>query len=202
MRMVRIIVLLSVLAAPALAAFDMPQPGRRAFNLFAYEPAPEIEREGGGKGWTYGGLSFGAYTGVFPLLIAFTQGIELAVPIVPMLSATARVEATAGVVLNGYFIEPGLRLRLPLSEIMSLNFDTAIHLGAGRYDVGIFDEPEDVGQAAGWGPVTRAGFDIGGRDTRFFMSLAGSFFFFITEDDRKIATPYLGLEFGIRFYLG
>lgn len=200
MRTFLLLLLFATFAAPAFAEFDMPQPARRSANLFDYDPA-SIERQGGGKGWPYGGLTFGAYTGVFPLFVAFTQGFELAVPIVPVLSATARVEATAGVVLNGYFIEPGLRLRMPLSEIMTLNFDAAIHLGAGRYDVGLFDEPEDIGQATGWGPVTRAGFDIGGRDIRFFMSLAGSFFFFRTEDERRISTPYLGLEFGIRFYL-
>lgn len=190
-----------VLLAPAgliaePAEFDISRTPRKACLVDS-----GIERSGGGKGWPYGGLSAGAYTGVFPLFVAFSQGFELAVPVVPVLSATLRLEGTSGAVIRGYLIEPGLRVRLPLSEIFSLNFDAAIHFGAARYDIGLFDEPENIGHAVGWGPVTRAGFDIGGRSLRFLMNLAGSFFLFESEDGRHIGLPFLGLEFGIRYYL-
>lgn len=200
----RMACLLVLLLAPVLSAmeFDIRTQSDRSVTLFEIDKAETGDIHRGGGGWPYQGITIGAYTGVFPVLIAFSQGIEVGIPIVPVLSAVIRAEGALGAVANGFMFDVGPRVALPLNEIASVNLDLTMRVGSVRYDIGLFNDEDDIGHATGWGPTSRAGIDIGGRNIRFFIDLAFAFFFFTAEDDRRISLPYLGVELGMRFYLG
>lgn len=174
---------------------------------------PAIERGADGDSALRMPFSVGTYIGVFPLPYALSKGIELTVPLFFWGSLVARAEGVWGGWIDGFMFDVGTRLSIPLpahnwiippsfSRVWCLNFDIALRLGSVRYDPAHFDEPKETGHASAGGPVVRAGFDVGADAVRFFANVTGALFLFRTEQDRRVVQPAVGIEAGVRIFLG
>lgn len=181
---------------------------------------PQLER-GGGQSfddrWPWGGIEISAYSGLYPVFFAASQGIDVGIPVLPWVSVVLKAEVTAGLLLTGAIFDFGVRGHFDFSDSFAVYGEVTGRFGVGELTIAeIFEDAfRDVVKAgvnniSGFGVGFAAGIEYGGRHARFFAGLHYSALFVDASafvDDFEFDLPtitinHFGFQVGIRFYLG
>lgn len=215
----RIPLIALLLCAPIASAMEFDDfrsdlPERKLFE------APGIEREGGQSfkdPWPWGGIELSAYSGLYPVFLAASQGIDVGIPFLPWVSAVFKAEATAGLLLTGGVFDFGVRTHFDLNRKFAIYGEITGRWGVGELTIAeiledAFKEVVDAGvnHISGFGIGLAAGIEIGGERIRFIAGIHYSALFVDTSlfvDDDEFGLPtitinHFGFQVGMRFYLG
>lgn len=208
----------STIDAAELGDFRHTSPTQR--TLFEYDQPPKIDR-GGGQSfqdhWPWSGIEISAYSGLYPVFFAASQGVDVGIPFLPWMSAVFKAEATAGLLLTGGIFDFGVRFHYDFSEKFAVYGELTGRWGIGQLTIAkifrsFFREvvDADIGTISGFGVGFAGGVELGGRHFRFFAGLHYSALFVDTNlyvDDHSIGLPtitinHFGFQVGMRIYLG
>lgn len=215
----RFLLIALFLFAPAVSAMEFDDFKRDVRKRTLFD-APEIEREGGQSfkdRWPWGGIEISAYSGLYPVFLAASQGIDVGIPFLPWFSAVFKAEATAGLLLTGGIFDFGVRGHYDFSKKFAVYGEITGRWGIGELTIAeiledAFKEVIDAGvnHIAGFGIGLAAGIEIGGEHIRFIAGIHYSALFVDTSlfvDDYEFGLPtitinHFGFQVGMRFYLG
>ncbi|MBX3461055.1 MAG: hypothetical protein KF696_14000 [Planctomycetes bacterium] len=219
----RWVMLMLCLAAPLAATthtddFAMPKPGRQASSLF--QDTPRTDRTGGedfDNRWPWRGIEVSSYSGLFPVVLAASQAVDVGIPILPWVSVVTRIEGTVGLLFSGGIVGLGFRGHLDFSDTFGIYGEVMGRFGFGELTIArifadMFREFIDAGVStvSGFGFSLASGIEVGGRRAKFFAGLEygalfidGQAFVGNTRFDLPTITiNYFGFQVGIRFYFG
>ncbi len=218
----------SLQAAPPArdTGFHMPRPTRAQPSLIQVRAdcnergLQHIER-GGGQSfddrWPWGGIEISAYSGLYPVFFAASQGIDVGIPVLPWVSVVLKAEVTAGLLLTGAIFDFGMRGHVDFSDRFAIYGEVTGRFGIGELTIAeIFEDAfrdvvkAGVNNVSGFGIGLAAGIEYGGRHARFFAGLhysalfvdASAFVDNFAFDLPTITINHFGFQVGIRFYLG
>lgn len=205
------------LSAGALdGEFALPAPSRSESRLFEIKP-----RDSGGGGfdqrWPWDGIEVSAYTGMFPVVLAVSQAVDVGIPVLPWVSAVLRVEGTAGLLFTGGIFDFGVRGHFNFSDRFGIYGEVMGRYGIGELTIAeifedFFQEYIDAGvdTVGGFGFSLAAGIEFGGRHMKFIAGVEYGALFIDgnawVENIRftlpTITVNYFGFQVGMRFYFG
>lgn len=215
----RILLIALFLFAPCLSALDFADFRRDTPERTLFE-APEIERSAGqsfNDPWPWGGIEISAYSGLYPVFLAASQGIDVGIPFLPWVSAIFKAEATAGLLLTGGVFDFGVRAHFDLNKTFAVYGELTGRWAIGELTIAeiledFFKEVVDAGvdHISGFGIGLAGGIEIGGKHFRFFAGIHYSALFVDTSlfvEDFRASLPtitinHFGFQVGMRFYLG
>lgn len=222
MRKHLLLLLLTLSLASPLAAgmldegFAMPAPSRADSRLFEVKP-----RESGGGGfderWPWDGIELSAYTGMFPVVLAVSQAVDVGIPFLPWMSAVVRIEGTAGLLFTGGIFDFGVRGHFNFSDRFGIYGEVLGRYGIGEMTIAevfedLFQEYVDAGvdTVGGLGVSFSAGIEFGGRHMKFIAGVEYGALFIDGNawvEDIEFSLPtitvnYFGFQVGMRFYFG
>ncbi|MCB9894814.1 MAG: hypothetical protein H6839_10210 [Planctomycetes bacterium] len=189
-------------------------------TLFEYDKPPAVQRGGGqsfNDHWPWGGIEISAYSGLYPVFLAASQGIDVGIPVIPWISFVLKAEATAGLLLTGGIFDFGFRFHYDFSDKFAVYGELTGRWAIGELTIakifrGFFKEviDADIGPINGLGVGFAGGVELGGRHLRFFAGIHYSAIFVDTElyvEDHSIGLPtitinHFGFQVGMRLYLG
>jgi hypothetical protein len=215
-----LILLAATLSTAQAADFgDFRQTTAPDRTLFEYDP-PDINRGGGqsfNDRWPWGGIEISAYSGLYPVFFAASQGVDVGVPVIPWMSVVLKAEATAGLLLTGGIFDFGVRFHYDFSEKFAVYGELTGRWAIGQLTIAklfrnFFREvvDADIGPISGFGVGFAGGIEIGGPNFRFFAGLHYSAIFVDTSlfvEDYEFSLPtitinHFGFQVGMRFYVG
>ena len=215
----RVILIALILFSPCLSAIELDDFRRAAPERVLFEP-PEIDRSAGqsfSEPWPWGGIEISAYSGLYPVFLAASQGIDVGIPLLPWVSFVLKAEATAGLLLTGGIFDFGFRAHVDLNKKFAVYGELSGRWAIGELTIAeiaedFFREVVDAGvdHISGFGIGLAGGIEIGGRHIRFVVGLHYSALFVNTDlfvDDFRASLPtitinHFGFQVGMRFYLG
>lgn len=199
--------LLAFCCSPALA-FEFPDRAQPAPTLFETDGAlkndiePDEDKDGPREidGWF--GRGFGVsvtFTGSL-VLPGAGIGIDLAMPVHEVVSIVGGAHLIGNIFYEGSVYDLGARMYLDLGRKFSFYAETGFRLAYGRSLDYVGGTPEDPPESAGIGGFMNLGLEVGSETVRFHtdITLNGT----DTLKVRYEVAFFMGVRFGVRFYLG
>lgn len=212
-----LLIAICLFAPPAFALeFDDFQRDTPERSLFK---PPEIH-DGAGPDlndrWPWKGIEVSVYSGLYPVFLAASQGVDVGIPFLPWASGIIKAEATAGLLLSGGIFDVGVRGHYDFSDSFGIYGELTGRWGIGELTIAeIFEDAfqpvvdAGIDNISGFGVGFVTGLEAGGRNVRFTAAVHYSALFVDTSvfvGDHRANLPtitinHFGFQLGMRIYL-
>lgn len=207
--MIRVLII-AILAAAPLAAFDFAGPSRRTPALFlqgqdaeqpsANQAAPEDKPARILPEWNSRGVSISPLVTVALVYPGAGIGFEVGIPLSQEVSLTMEVGLVANIFYTGVRYDLGARGYFDISEKFTLTLEIGARLGNGRAHAYAGGKPDNPVHSLSIGAFANFGFEVGRPSFRFFteLTLNGAH----STNTHYQVEFFNGINIGFRVYFG